>query len=281
MSIRMHFFAMLCLGLAVGESHAENDLRFAVLPDTGSATEIIDPKPLTAYLSERLDARLQRVSVASADALVAGLADGSIDFAWVDAYALLRLRRIDPASRALVQRPEDARSRSLIVTTRDDIQHLSDLRGQRFTFGSARSTSGWLMANTLLRQEGIEPATFFGTVSVAPYTDLALRWLTQGDSDAAVIDSQHWQRLQRTSRVAGRLRLIAQSELYADRSWSVRGGLNPAHAAALRSALLALDPQRPRDRIVLEALEAERYVAAPPEPDPAVVQAERLIGPLR
>lgn len=281
MSIRAYLLVMLSLTFPAVESQASDDLRIAVLPDTGSATEVLNLKPLIAYLEKSLNTRVRRIKVADASTLVAAMAAGEIDLAWLDAYALLRLRRLDPASRALVQRPEDRVSRSLIVTVRDDIRDLSDLRGKRFVFGSAHSAAGWLMPNTLLRREGVRPAEFFSQVAVVPYSDLALRWLAQDDSDAAVVDAQHWHRLERTTRLAGRFRIIAQSDAYADHSWSVRGSLDPVLADAIQIALLALDPQRPMHRVVLQDLEAEHYVPAQPAPDPLVVQAERIIGPLK
>lgn len=281
MSIRTQLLVMLWLALVAVDSQARGPLRIAVLPDSGSASEIFDTRPLIAYLSERLGTRVSQVPVADASTLISDMAAGDIDLAWIDAYSLLRLRRLDPASRALVRRPDDLASSSLIVTARHDIRQLADLRGKRFAFGSAHSTSGWLVPNILLRQEGIRPAEFFSQIAVAPYSDLALRWLVQGSSDAAVIDAQHWKRLARTTRLSGRLRIIARSDTYADCSWSVRGSLDPTSAQAIQAALLALDPARPRQRDVLQNLEAERYVAANPAPDPLIVQAEHRVGPLK
>src|SRR5690606_35401225 len=125
------------------------------------------------------------------------------------------------------------------------------------------------------------PAEFFDQVGVAPHSDLALRWLLQGDSDATVVDAGHWDRLKRSIRLAGRLHVIAESEAYADHSWSVRGGLPAGQVQAIRAALLALDPAQYRQRTVLKALEAERYVPAQSEQDPLVEQAQYLIGPLK
>lgn len=281
MAIRAQLLAMLCLTLLAVEGQAQEQLRIAVSPDTGSATEVINAKPLLAYLKPILDVPLTLVPVADANVLVADMAAGNIDLAWIDGYSLLLLCRRDPGSRALVQRPQDQQSRSLIVTAREDIQHLGELQGKRLVFGSAHSASGWLMPSALLRQQGIDPGEFFARIAVAPHSDLALRWLAQGQSDAAVVDLQHWQRLQRSPRTSNRLRIIAQSEPYANRSWSVRSGLDPRQIGAIQSALLALDPQRPRHRQILQALEADRYVPAQPAPDPSLVQAERLIGRLK
>lgn len=279
MAIRIHLLITFCLTLLAVQSQAREELRIAVSPDTGSTTAVMDLRPLIAYLGQNMDVDV--VPVADANTLITGMAAGAIDLAWIDGYSLLLLRRLDPRSRALVQRPQDQQSRSLIVTAREDIWHLGDLRGTRFAFGSVHSASGWLMPSELLRQQGISPGEFFARIMVAPHGDLALRWLAQGHSDAAVVDLQYWQRLKRSSQGSGQLRVVARSEPYTNRSWSVRGGLAPSRVSAIQSALLALDPQRPRDRQILQALEAERYVPAQPGPDPLLVQAERLVGRLK
>lgn len=281
MSIRIRLLVMLCLTLFAVQSHARGELRIALTPDTGSANQVINPKPLIAYLEGRLNEGVSLVPIADTNSLVAAMAEGEVDLAWMDAYALLRLRRLDPASQALVRRPQDLAARSLIVSTRSDIRGLADLRGKRFTFVSADSTAGWLIPNLLFHQHDINPAEFFDQVGVAPHSDLALRWLLQGDSDAIVVDAGHWDRLKRSIRLAGRLHVIAESEAYVDHSWSVRGGLPARRIQTIRAALLALDPAHYRQRAVLKALEAERYVPAQPEQDPLVEQAQHLIGPLK
>lgn len=281
MQIRTRLIVALTLAIAAVPSHAQENLNYAMLATFGDPRLELQVKPLDTYLTRTLQLNLRRVAVADADAIVAGMAKGTIDLAWIDAYSLLQLQRLDPASRPLVQRPEDAASRSLVVTMRDDIHSLDDLRGKRFAFGSARSTSGWLMAADMLQQQGIVAGDAFTQVAFAPRTALSLRWLAQGNTDAAVIDAQHWRRIEQSSRGGPPLRVIARSEPFADYSWGVRGGLPEQQVEALKTALLALDPDQPSHRKVLTAMGAQRYVPAKPWPYASVVRASQVIGRLK
>ena len=104
-----------------------------------------DREPLQAYLTKAMGRPVNVVAPDSYSETVAGLANGSYDFACLGALMYVRSRAkygVVP----LVQRTSDLQFHSVFITkAASSIHSLSDLKGKQFAFGDMNSASAHLI----------------------------------------------------------------------------------------------------------------------------------------
>lgn len=77
----------------------------------------------------------------------------------------------------------------LVVRADSPVEHLSDLRGQRFGFNDPVSLSGWHGIASRLRSEATTPRRFFSSLVCTGSHPASLQALSSGRIDAATVDS--------------------------------------------------------------------------------------------
>jgi phosphonate transport system substrate-binding protein len=219
-----------------------------------------DGEPLRAYLTKAMG---RPVKVAAPDLYrqtVAGLADGSCDFAYLGGLMYIRARAkygVIP----LVQSTADARFHSIFITgIGSSIHSLRDLKGKQFAFGDVNSTSAYLIPYRELKQAGINPET-----------DLKIRYSGSHPATAAlvetgVVDAGALAETLFDSLISGgkldrnKVRVFYTSKSFVDSAWVARKEVPEAEREAFRRALLALNGNK--DGPVLKLLRAQQFVVA-------------------
>lgn len=147
-------------------------LRITALPD--ARTTELDPKyTLVANaLSETLGVPVEYVPVADYGASVEAFKNGDVQLAWFGGVTGVQARHAVPGARVIAFGEVDAEFRSAFVANAAAGVAPSEtfpmaLRGKRFTFGNADSTSGRVMPEHFMREAtGETPDAFFGEVNL-------------------------------------------------------------------------------------------------------------------
>jgi len=206
---------LVAMGILAGSSlyGADGSITLAIVID-GSNKE--DRAPLQAYLTKAMGQSVSVEAPGTFKETVAGLADGSYDFACLGALVYIRAHAkygVIP----LVQRASDLRYHSVFITGTDSSIHsLRDLKGKKFAFGDIDSTSAHLMAYRELKQAGIDPETDLKSRYSGSHPATAAM-VANGTVDAGAIDETVFEFLIRGGQLdTSKVRVFYTSKPYLD-----------------------------------------------------------------
>ncbi len=258
-------------------------LRVSAIPDEAPTELQRKFKPLGEYLSRALSMEVRFVPVTDYAGAVEGLAGGHLDLVWLGGFTFVQARRRTGNAMPLVQREEDAHFHSKFITRKGSgIHSLRDLKGRTFAFGSVSSTSGHLMPRYYLLQAGVDPDRDLSRYAFSGAHDATARWVESGKVDAGALNESVWQELVDEKRVdPSRVEVFFTTPAYFDYNWTVRGDLDPALAARIRSAFLALDPANPEHKAILDLQRTRRFVETSPGNYRMIEEAARGAGLLK
>jgi phosphonate transport system substrate-binding protein len=211
---------------------------------------------------------------------VEALAGGKLDLVWYGGFTFVQARRRTGNAIPLVQRAEDAQFHSKFITSAgSSIQSLADLKGKTFAFGSESSTSGHLMPRFFLMEAGLSPEKDLARIAYTGAHDATAKWVESGKVDAGALNESVWNRLVEEKKVdPAKVRVFYTTPGYYDYNWTVRGDLDPAVAAKLKAAFLALDPANPEHKRILDLQRASRFVETRPENYAGIERSAKAAG---
>ncbi len=141
---------------------------------------------------------------------------------------------------------------SFIVVRRESaISSVMQLRGKSFAFGNVHSTSGNLIPRYLLFQQGIKLDDLSHYVNLPTHTDVA-RAVLKGQYDAGAVKDVVANRYRKSG-----LKIIGRSEPIPAVPIVVRQDAPQELIDALNKALLAINPEDPQHRQMLEHWDPE------------------------
>ena len=276
--------AALAIGaLAGGAAHAQAPAvqRVTAIPDE-SPTELARKfAPLGAYLEQRLGMKVEWTPVTDYAAAVEALVNGKVDLAWFGGFTFVQANaRSGGKVVPLVQRAEDAKFRSVFITTEGSgIATLADLKGRTLSFGSPSSTSGHLMPRSALLEAHIDPDHDLRRISFSGAHDATIAAVAGGKVDAGALNISVWERFVADGRVDTRkVHVFFTTEPFYDYNWTVGGTLPGDVRDRLRQAFLDLDPASPQGRQILELQRASRFVPTRAENYRQIETAARSAG---
>lgn len=274
--------AGIALSVSAVFAQAADVLKVSAIPDEAPTELLRKFKPLGAYLEQELGMKVEFVPVADYAAVVEALAADRIDMAWLGGFTFVQARLKTGNAVPLVQREQDAEFTSKFITADPAVKSLQDLKGKTFAFGSVSSTSGSLMPRYFMLQDGIKPEEFFSRVAYSGAHDATVAWVQAGKADGGVLNASVWQKLVDTKKVdTNKVRVFATTPTYYDYNWTVRGNLDPALQAKIKSAFLALDPAKPEQKAILDLQAASRFIETKPENYAGIEEAARAAGLLK
>lgn len=278
--------AGVALSLTAALSQAADTLRVSAIPDEAPTELLRKFKPLGAYLEQQLDMKVEFVPVSDYAAVVEAIAADRIDLAWLGGFTFVqaRLKTADTAHPAipLVQRAEDEKFTSKIISADPNVNSLQDLKGKTFAFGSVSSTSGSLMPRFFMLQDGINPETFFSRIAYSGAHDATAAWVQAGKADGGVLNASVWDKLVAAGKIdSDKVKVIATTPPYFDYNWTVRGTLDAGLRDKIQAAFLALDPANPEHKAILDLQAASRFIPTQAENYQGIEQAAEAAGLLK
>ena len=231
--------------------------------------------PLQAYLTKAMGRPVNLVVPDVYSVTVAGLADGSYDFACLGALMYVRSRAkygVIP----LVQRTSDLQFHSVFITGTDSSIHsLNDLKGTQFAFGDVNSASAHLIPYRELKRAGINPETDLKTRYSGSHVATAAL-VESGVVDAGALDETVFNALISSGKLhADKVRVFHASAPFVDYVYVAGKDVPEADRQRFARALLALkegeaDP-------VLKILRAKQFVVANDQEYAAVRQIAKAL----
>jgi len=250
-------FAVICILVGVAVKAAEKPIKIALIPD-GLTPE--ERAPLGAYLTKAMGRPVTIVVPESYSDTIAGLADGSLDFACLGAVMYVRAHAKNEVV-PLVQRSSDLQFHAVFIAGADtSIHSLSDLKGKTFAFGDVNSTSGHLIPYRDLKEAGINPATDL-TVRYSGGHPLTAALVESGSVDAGALDETVLSSMMSSGKIdKNKVRVIHTTKPFVDYVYVARKGVPSAEQEKFVHALLAL--KSGENDSVLKVLRAKQFVAA-------------------
>ena len=274
--------AGFALSLSASLTQAAEVLRVSAIPDEAPTELLRKFKPLGAYLEQQLGMKVEFTPVADYPAVVEALATDRLDLAWLGGFTFVQVRLKTGNAIPLVQREQDAQFTSKFITANPDVTSLADLKGKTFAFGSVSSTSGSLMPRYFMLQDGIKPESHFSRVGYSGAHDATAAWVQAGKVDGGVLNASVWDKLVASGKVdSNKVKVFATTPTYYDYNWTVRGTLDPALAAKIKAAFLALDPANPEHKAILDLQAASRFIETSPENYKGIEDAARAADLLK
>ncbi|TBW11202.1 putative selenate ABC transporter substrate-binding protein [Azotobacter chroococcum subsp. isscasi] len=274
--------AGFALSLSSVLSQAADVLNVSAIPDEAPTELLRKFKPLGAYLEKELGMPVKFVPVADYAAVVEALAADRVDLAWLGGFTFVQTRLKTGNAIPLVQREQDEKFTSKFISADANVKSLQDLKGKTFAFGSVSSTSGSLMPRYFMLKDGIKPEEFFSRVAYSGAHDATVAWVQSGKVDAGVLNASVWDKLVTAGKVdTAKVKVFATTPTYYDYNWTVRGTLDPALAAKIKKAFLALDPAKPEHKAILDLQAASRFIETRPENYQGIEEAARAAGLLK
>ncbi len=254
---------LICALLTFGAiAHAQEVFRITAIPDESPTELARKAGPLVKYLEAKLGMKVEYTPVTDYAAAVETLVNRKIDMAWFGGFTFVQSSvRSGGKTIPLVQRAEDAKFRSVFITTDPSIKTLADLKGKDVTFGSQSSTSGHLMPRSFLIEAGLNPDKDFRRVAFSGAHDATIAAVASGKVQAGALNISVWEKFVADKRVdTAKVHVFYTTPPYFDYNWTVHADMPVALREKLTAAFLALDPATPDGAAVLDLQRASRFI---------------------
>lgn len=248
----------------------------ALKPDKDPDAMLAERGELEAWLGDELGRPVDVIIPASGSVIEQGLANGTIDAAYVSSTSLARYREAGVADLLLAVEIEGQTFyQSYWVTLKENpYRSVEDLAGTAVCFASPTSTSGYIIPTHDLYLKGLidensGPAGHFGAGNVLYGTGYvsAIERVFNGQAEAAAVsdyvieEDKHL-----TEEEKGRLRVVQAQGPVPTHCLAVRSSLSSKDMAELKTAFLALNGTDPalRDTVftsVLKEVDPDEHLA--------------------
>ena len=276
---------LLAVGLvALGAAaQAQQVFRVTAIPDESPTELARKAAPLMKYLEQRLGVKVEFTPVTDYAAAVEALANRQVDLAWFGGFTFVQAQQRSGGKVVpLVQREEDARFKSVFITTDDGIKTLADLRGRNVSFGSQSSTSGHLMPRSFLLASGINPDRDFKRMAYSGAHDATVAAVASGKVDAGALNISVWEKLVADKKVdPTKVRVFYTTPPYFDYNWTVHADMPAAQRAKLAKAFTDLNKDTAEGREILELQRATRFIPTSADNYTGIETAARSAGLLK
>lgn len=279
LTLTLLLVAIGCIGS--GSHGAEVTLRLGMIPSTDPGKIVRESQVLAKYLQKETRAQIELVVPTNYAAVVEAIANDRVDIAYLGGFTFVQASQ-RAGVRPLVQRERDQEFHSVFVTQpHSSIDSLADLKGHTFAFGDVNSTSGHLMPAYYMRSSGIDPGRLSKTIFTGGHDATALA-VANGKVDAGAMDELVLANMVKVGKIkADQLKVFYTTPPFFDYVWAARKGLDSKLSDAFAAAFLKLDASNPEGKLLLDLLNATKYVRATDSSYEKLRQAARQEGLLQ
>ena len=249
---------------------------------------------LSAELSEKLDVPVRYAPVSNYAAAVSAFRTGSLDLVWFGGLTGVQARLQTPGARVLAQRDIDAEFTSVFIANGasglrpfTSADQLVELKGRRLAFGSESSTSGRLMPQYFMGENGVKPDDLAGGgPGFSGSHDATIAVVQSGAYEVGALNEQVWRSNVKDGRVdPDKVKVIWRTPPYVDYHWVVRPDLDARFGDGftdnLQSSLLELSAETENGAAILELFGAERFIPAQDDDYVMIETVGRQLGKIR
>ena len=244
------------------KNNSRPTLRISMIPTTDPEKMVRESKPFIDYLQKETGAKVELKVPTNYAAVVEAVANDRVDIAYFGGLTYVQASARSGV-RPLVQRERDQAFHSVFITPASSpIHSLGDLKGHSFAFGDINSTSGHLMPAYFMNQQGVDRAVIDKAIYTGGHDATALA-VANKKVDAGALDEVIFARMMKEGKLGeSQVRVFYTTPPFFDYIWAARRGLDPAASESFANALLKLDANNAEQKVVLQSLNAVRYVRA-------------------
>ncbi len=255
-------------------------LRFAVGPflpspaDTRSAYE-----PFFRAIAEKVGADYELEVSSDYAGLAVSLASGKTDLAWMGPFGyVLAADKGGAEAIATVEYDGKPVYTSIVVAPADTkvVDYPRDAKGLRMSFAETASTSGWLIPTYLLKQEGIDPRTYFDYSEGAAHPAQETAVANNKVDLATDFDRNRNAMIDAGTIKAEQSKIVWTSPDLPNDAIAVRKDLDPDLVADLKAAVLAVEHDGKANGLLPKRYTG--FVAAEPDTYQLIIDAARDLG---
>lgn len=260
-------FVLIVALIARGnDGHSYRDLseiRIGILPDQGAEQLRARYTPLFQYLSEETGLSYVLIIPETYQDLLQLFEDKKVDLAYFGGLTYLQANQVNDAI-PLVMRDVDANFTSFFLVPPDSpASRIQDLEGRVLSFGSRLSTSGHLMPRMFMREQGVEPEQFFGSVRYSGSHDKTAFEVRDGQADLGASNAEVVRAMFEDGRLTeGDVRILWETPPFPDYVWAVQPYVRPGTQEALRQTFLKLSRHDERHSSILDLIGAGAFLPA-------------------
>jgi phosphonate transport system substrate-binding protein len=249
---------------------------------------------LSAELSDQLKVPVEYVPVSNYPAAVTAFRTGSLDLVWFGGLTGVQARLQTPRAKVLAQRDIDAKFTSVFIangasglrpfSTGDQ---LTNLKGRRLSFGSESSTSGRLMPQYFMSQNGVGTDELAGGApGFSGSHDATIAVVQSGAYEVGALNEQVWKSNVEDGRAdPNKVSVIWRTPPYVDYHWVARPDLDERFGNGftnkVQTALLAITADTPRGETILELFGAAEFIPAQNSDYDKIEAVGRQLGKIR
>ena len=206
----------------------------------------------------------------------------------------MQARLQTPGARVLAQRDIDAEFTSVFIANGasglrpfTSADQLVELKGRRLAFGSESSTSGRLMPQYFMGENGVKPDDLAGGApGFSGSHDATIAVVQSGAYEVGALNEQVWRSNVKDGRVdPDKVKVIWRTPPYVDYHWVVRPDLDVRFGDGftdnLQSSLLELSAETENGAAILELFGAERFFPAEDDDYVMIETVGRQLGKIR
>ena len=199
--------------------------------------------PFLKYLEKSTGYRFQLRFTHKGDDIVDDIGKGELDFAAIGATSYIHARTvhnyaISPVVRGVNIQGKDKYRSYFVVRPDSDIQHLSQIPGHRFAFGSENSTQGHLIPRIVMQQHGISLAQLSNYQYTGSHINCA-NTVVAGLADICAMQDT----MAEDMAEQGLLRILYQSDYYPSSGIAASTRVDKQVTDKVRLALISFRPQ--------------------------------------
>jgi phosphonate transport system substrate-binding protein len=252
-----------------------------MIPTTDPGKVVRESQPLIAYLERETGSKIELTVPTNYAAVVEAIANDQVDIAYLGGFTYVQASKragVVP----LVQRDRDQNFHSLFITQPDSgINSLADLKGRTFAFGDVNSTSGHLMPEYFMREANVDPEVITRAVYTGGHDATALA-VANKKVGAGALDEAVYQKMTKEGKLdPSQVKVFYTTPPFYDYVWAARKGLDQRLADSFTNAFLKLDANNPEHKVILDLLNAAKYVKAEDGSYDKLRQAARDSGLLK
>ena len=249
---------------------------------------------LSAELSDQLKVPVQYVPVSNYPAAVSAFRTGSLDLVWFGGLTGVQARLQTPGAKVLAQRDIDAQFTSVFIANGasglrpfSGGDQLTNLKGRRLSFGSESSTSGRLMPQYFMSQNGVSTEDLAGgTPGFSGSHDATVAVVQSGAYEVGALNEQVWKSNVEDGRVdPNNVSVIWRTPPYVDYHWVARPDLDQRFGKGftnkVQAALLQISPTTARGETILELFGAAEFIPAQNSDYDKIEAVGRQLGKIR
>jgi len=287
-------FAAAVVGCSSAPPSNQQVLKIGAIPDQNPERLNRLYGALSDELGASLNVEVQYVPVSNYAAAVSAFRSGSLDLVWFGGLTGVQARLQTPGATVLAQRDIDAEFTSVFIANGasglrpiTSADQLVQLKGRRLAFGSESSTSGRLMPQYFLGENGVTMAELAGGgPGFSGSHDATIAVVQSGAYEVGALNSQVWQSNVDEGRVdPAKVAVIWRTPPYVDYHWVARPDLDSrfgdGFTGRVQNALLSLTPTTERGALVLELFGAKRFIPAQNEDYSKIEAVGRQLGKIR